>query len=464
MENPKWLSNEGVKINGYTQAQNSTAFNGNPQRPDTNNKGMDLEDKEGVYIKRREIPTKLIKRVHKTENESLEEEKGKIAALPFRARKNTSVEKNKKRWEDEYKNVDMPPKKSLLDLNGPVENELEDGLVIDNPDFLNLTDRPNDYMNAFNRYSRSRMVTSVAKEKSEKRQNLPFVYSDSTSAELKDKASKSEPNSTFHAKISNKSVNGRSKEDYERFKECAVIVYGFQDSNFDLIVEHFAKFGTIVEDFDNAENGAARTKYVLPMIIMNEQLEREKSSNTSQKRKKLFAESSVIGSSNEKTNTIRDPIMRMKNYPIFVGEGWVKITYMSTTAAIRALRENGSRDDQGSTVGVVPYTRKEIESLLGRQIPDELDVGNGLSSLHFNPEDLKFEDDANGVGKILKRCLIESGTVSSGEDETGKTINSGFTKLKDGSKLIKSKKNLPKKSKGGIVKNSVQFFFGRGTV
>ncbi len=450
-----------------TQVQNSTGYRGSPQIRRANNmKEIHSAEKEGVAIKRREIPTKLIKRVHKTENESLEEEKGKIAALPFRARRDTSEVKHKKVWEDEYRNTDRPPKKSLLDMNGPVESELENGLVIDNPNFLNLTDRPDDYINAFNRYPRSRVETPVAKAKPGTQQNLPFVHGDRNSSGYEDDTAKSDANSLFDTKMHTKGVERRSEEDYERFMECAVIVYGFQDSNFDLIVEHFAKFGTIVEDFDNTENGTARTKFILPLIIMNEQMERERAHDSSQKVKKTSAGSSVtdFGTSDGRPNTIRDPIMRLKNYPIFVGEGWVKITYTSTAAAIRALRENGSRDDQGSTIGVVPYSRKEIESLLGRQIPDELDVGNGLSSLHFNPEDLRFQDDPNGVGEVLKKCLIESGVMSSGKDEKGETINVGFTKLKDGSKLINSKRNQPKKSNGGIVKDSIQFFFGNGTV
>lgn len=428
-EQPGWIADEH---NGLQQSNTGI---------DQGNNGTISSSRESdtvTGIKRRVIPRKLIRRVHKTESESMDDDKTNIPSLPFRTR-HTKEENNKQddanAW-DSYNHLDRPPTKTLHDLRGPVEDNDGSSLVIDNADFRELMDRPAGYVNAFNRYHRTRIDLPQSKHSSgPQRPDVPFSVSQPGSTETVD-----------HKQ------NGIA---ISRPNESAVIVYGFSDSNFDLMISHFAKFGTIVEDFHDSSVTDLRNSQILPMILMNEQRQREEA-------ERMEKTNNDGGSSNAKLNG--KSMMRLKSYPIFVGHGWVKITYQSPSSAVRALRENGSHDDQQSVIGVVPYTRNGVEKLLNHKIPDDLDVGHGLASLHIDPEDLQFPEDRWGIGEILKKSFIESGAMSTGKDGSGKTINADIMQLKDGSNLINSRKNQKKKKTGGFTENAIRFFFGTGAL
>ncbi|VEU20661.1 DEKNAAC101565 [Brettanomyces naardenensis] len=339
-------------------------------------------------MKPRTMPVTLIKRARKTSNESLEEDKTTIPVLPFKKR---SPEQDNEAWKEAYDYADLPPKRSLFDFNRPNEDQVGSNLLIDTPDFADLAKRPDDYLNAFNRYTRSRVEAAKEVVGQQVGGGLPFEENKS------------------HLPTTNPSSQNAATRSTTRPTpvESSVIIYGFNDSNFDLIIDHFTKFGTILEDFHNSLRRSRPNKM---------------------------------------------------NYPIFMGEGWVKITYGNPGNAIRALRENDSIDDQGHIIGVVPYSRKGLEELLNRKIPDSLDVGNGLASLHIDPEEITFPEDSNGIGELLRKSF----TMGVSVDEKGKKGNE--LRLKDGSKLINSKKNTKKKERNGVVDGWVRFMFGRGEV
>ncbi|GCE98202.1 hypothetical protein ZYGM_003495 [Zygosaccharomyces mellis] len=117
--------------------------------------------------------------------------------------------------------------------------------------------------------------------------------------------------------------------------ESAVIVFGYPESISNMIITHFSKFGYILEDFE------------------------------------VLRSSSGI---NTATLRLRGSKPGRK-YPIFTGDGWVKLTYDSPSSALRALEENGCVYG-GSLIGCVPYNKRAVEQLASCKIEKEDDIGN----------------------------------------------------------------------------------------
>lgn len=359
-------------------------------QPAWNDGDAPVASDEKNLVKQRAIPLQLVKRTRKNNDESLDDtEKPTIQALPFQAKKKADKQVQLPAPNNTELYSDRPPKRSLVDFTR-VEDESGTSLLIGNADFVDMEDSPGEYRNAFNRYARKSASDEVHKLQPTKPQ------------------------------------------------PCAVIVYGFQDSNFSLIVDHFAKFGRILEDFNSSANGS---NPLLPLIIMNQQREGIESATKRSSRKR-----------EQKTET------ELKNWPIFMGEGWVKITYTNPADAVRALRENDSRDDQGSVIGIVPYTRKGLEALLKQPIPDKLDIGGGLVNLQLDASEVKFPADSAGIGEVLKQSF--TGAPPTTDEKEVATVD--ILKLKDGCKLINTTQNTLKKDKAGFIQNSAKFFFGSG--
>lgn len=136
--------------------------------------------------------------------------------------------------------------------------------------------------------------------------------------------------------------NNISSQEPER--ETGVIVFGYPESISNLVLTHFSHFGTILEDFE------------------------------------VLRSASGINVSTLKSN--KTQIQQPKSYPIFTGEGWVKITYDNNQSAIRALQENGSVF-RGSLLGCVPYSKNSVEKLASCRIDKNDNIGEsdlGLSS------------------------------------------------------------------------------------
>lgn len=124
-----------------------------------------------------------------------------------------------------------------------------------------------------------------------------------------------------------------------RISESAVIVFGYPESISNLVISHFSKFGNILEDFEVLRSSSGINTATL-------RLRGRKSDHSKPDRR----------------------------YPIFTGDGWVKLTYDSASSAVRALQENG-KVFGGSLIGCVPYSKKAVEQLASCHIEKVDDIG-----------------------------------------------------------------------------------------
>lgn len=119
--------------------------------------------------------------------------------------------------------------------------------------------------------------------------------------------------------------------------ESAVLVFGYPESIANSVIKHFAKFGRILEDFEVTR--------VDP----------------------LFSQ------------------QKSKTYPIFTGEGWIKLTYDNKASAMRALEESGSVF-HGTMIGCVPYSKQAIENIASISITNTDNIGESdLVQQQANP-------------------------------------------------------------------------------
>ncbi|EDO17817.1 hypothetical protein Kpol_1043p7 [Vanderwaltozyma polyspora DSM 70294] len=122
--------------------------------------------------------------------------------------------------------------------------------------------------------------------------------------------------------------------------EGAVIVFGYPESVSNSIITHFSKFGNILEDFQVLRSASGIN--VSTLRLCGQKLDQ----NVSNERK----------------------------YPIFTGDGWVKLTYDSSASALRALQENGTILG-GSLIGCIPYSKEAVEQLASCKIEKIDDIG-----------------------------------------------------------------------------------------
>lgn len=121
--------------------------------------------------------------------------------------------------------------------------------------------------------------------------------------------------------------------------ESAVIVFGYPESISNQVITHFSKFGNILEDFEALRSTSGINAATL-------RLRGRKSDSSVPERK----------------------------YPIFTGDGWVKLTYDNSSSALRALQENGQVFG-GCLVGCVPYNKNLVEQLASCKIAKPDDIG-----------------------------------------------------------------------------------------
>ncbi|QLQ78047.1 hypothetical protein HG537_0A02940 [Torulaspora globosa] len=146
-------------------------------------------------------------------------------------------------------------------------------------------------------------------------------------------------------------------------EESAVIVFGYPESISNLVIGHFSKFGNILEDFE-----VLRTSSGINAASLR--LRRRKSDNSERK------------------------------YPIFTGDGWVKLTYDSSSAAVRALQENGQVFG-GSLIGCVPYNKSLVEQLASCKIEKMDDIGGvNFSVKHSSLDESKENTLSSSVSPI----------------------------------------------------------------
>lgn len=148
-------------------------------------------------------------------------------------------------------------------------------------------------------------------------------------------------------------------------EESAVIVFGYPESISNLIIRHFSNFGSILEDFEVLRNSSGINAASLRL--------RGRNSDNSERK-----------------------------YPIYTGDGWVKLTYDSSSAAVRALQENGQVFG-GSLIGCVPYNKNLVEQLASCKIEKVDDIGG-----------INFSVKQSSLGDAKESSL--SSTVSPSND------------------------------------------------
>lgn len=184
----------------------------------------------------------------------------------------------------------------------------------------------------------------------------------------------------------------------KKSQESAVLVFGYPESISNQIIQHFSKFGNILEDFEVLRG---------------------------------------VTGINISSNTIRlrsqsKDALPPKKYPIFTGDGWVKLTYDSPSSALRALQENGTVYG-GTMIGCVPYSKVSVEQLasckidkaddigaLGYNLSMTISGGNGseLASqrsgdAHGNARDSRFAFSARKVDvKDGRQLFVHNGSYS----------------------------------------------------
>ncbi|QLL30481.1 hypothetical protein HG536_0A02980 [Torulaspora globosa] len=160
--------------------------------------------------------------------------------------------------------------------------------------------------------------------------------------------------------------NGALSPTAPSIEESAVIVFGYPESISNLVIRHFSKFGSILEDFEVLRNSSGINAASL-------RLRRRKSDNFE------------------------------KKYPIFTGDGWVKLTYDSSSAAVRALQENGQVFG-GSLIGCVPYNKNLVEQLASCKIEKMDDIGG-----------VNFSVKQSSLDESIENPLSSSASPLSGE-------------------------------------------------
>lgn len=238
-----------------------------------------------------------------------------------------------------------------------------------------------------------------------------FTLQDDT---LKDKFSDDmslTPNTSLMLKGNGKSLETPIDNNAElnKLSETAIIVFGYSETASNLIISHFSRFGNILEDFQILRGATGLSS---------------KSAGTRLR--------STIKSKSTQT---------VKKYPIFTGEGWVKLTYDSPASAIRALEENGTVFN-GSLIGCIPYSRAAIEQLGGCKIDDSDDIGN--ANMNFPNMSISTSAVINNRSDNNSISNISSTPISSVNTNTPSTINQiGITpytshklNIKDGASLF----------------------------
>lgn len=77
-------------------------------------------------------------------------------------------------------------------------------------------------------------------------------------------------------------------------------------------------------------------------------------------------------------NKSKSPSLTAQKYPIYTGDGWVKLTYKSELSKSRALQENGIIMN-GTLIGCVSYSPAALKQLASLKKSEEI-INNKTSS------------------------------------------------------------------------------------
>lgn len=181
--------------------------------------------------------------------------------------------------------------------------------------------------------------------------------------------------------------------------ESAVLVFGYPESISNQVIAHFSKFGNILEDFEVLRGVSG----------MNTATIRLHSSNGNERKSH-------------------------KKYPIFTGDGWIKLTYDSPSSALRALQENGSVYG-GCLVGCVPYSKSAVEQLASCKIDKVDDVGSVNFSVAMIPNN-SANPTTSANGTNTSTAVEQGREVTNPQDHTRFTLSTRKLDIKDGKSLF----------------------------
>ncbi|AAS52192.1 ADR272Wp [Eremothecium gossypii ATCC 10895] len=172
--------------------------------------------------------------------------------------------------------------------------------------------------------------------------------------------------------------------------ESAVLVFGYPESISNQVILHFSKFGNILEDFEVLRGVSGMRPTAMK----------------------------VSG---------RQHTENRKKYPIFTGDGWIKLTYDSPSSALRALQENGTVYG-GCLVGCVPYSKQAVEQLASCHIEKADDIGGVNFSVAQTPNNSLNAGHPNGDDQPVP---------GSREDDHARfTFSTRMLDIKDGKSLL----------------------------
>lgn len=154
-------------------------------------------------------------------------------------------------------------------------------------------------------------------------------------------------------------------------EEGAVIIFGYPESISNSIITHFSHYGKIMENFQVLRNPASINLSAI----------------------KLY--NHMDG---------KEITRHHKIYPIYTGDGWAKLTYASTSSAIRALKENGTVFE-GALIGCIPYTKEAVEMLISNKVSNHENIGELNTSGNINIKPLS-------LSSMEGDCKTENGISS----------------------------------------------------
>lgn len=196
-----------------------------------------------------------------------------------------------------------------------------------------------------------------------------------------DKKNKSGSSVTQNITSSENSGDNNSSAN-SAIQESAVIVFGYPESISNLIIMHFSKFGKILEDFEVLRSSSGINTTTLRLRGNKTDLSRQE-----------------------------------RKYPIFTGDGWVKLTYDTSASAIRALQENG-RVFGGSLIGCVPYNKNAVEQLASCHIENVDDIGGmNFPTARVSLEDARASPSEKNEDKLSTEKGVLLGSAIFSQDE-----------------------------------------------
>ena len=425
-------------------------------------------------LKKRVIPNRLIKRVTKVDDSTNEEEKVSAPILPFRPSTQVQADTFEEDFAHLYKH-DKPPSKSLFDPTAFNDDSIGGETLTRDATFTRMTENPIKFQNVFRRYERKQTVENNEKIDSPSK-DLPWSQGHENSGSTTESEIHYNTTTPQYPRISLNTTSNQKFESETIITKlyCSVIVYGFDDACFPLLVDHFSKYGRIMEDLTskdlNSQYGALGNMtagYNKLADITDSENNTNMSTITSTNMNRIgssskhVARDSIVANSHisSSSNGTLGQSSRI-SFPIFIGQGWVKITYDNPNSAIRALAENLTDDGNGHILGVIPYRREDLEILLGVGISDYLNVGDGLKGLSHELElDLQLAD--NEIGRYLNAQRERRRDLQVSQNGDVKVTKSGVG-LKDGSNLFLIKQHEAEKKT--LWNKSMGFLFGTGEI